>query len=174
MRKLLIIITLLCLVLCLGCSEKPEPKDPVHLYYSKAEISFEELGVVSFEVRESSELTAEEIIRLYLAGPTEQGLISPFPDDTSLISIHVEDQSVTVTLSDTYASLSGYPLAIANCCLYKTVSSLTGLKTVIICCETKALGNDVRMQLTEQDFVLVDQSTGYTSAQSSSIPKSIK
>lgn len=171
-KTILLWALLLILMLCLGCSKHYKYKAPVSLYYPNAEITFgHDSGVISAETRESKDLSTEEIIRLYLAGPLDPIHNSPFPKDTALITMQTENESVTITLSDAYASLSGYSLTIANSCLAKTVMELTNLDRVIICCETKSIGGEARIELTMDDIIWVDDSKGYSSKPSSTAPK---
>ena len=165
MRRHLIFLFLLLSVLCSGCSDKGDYKTPINLYYLDSELSLGENSVFSSEIREGSGNSVNDIVQLYLRGPMNPNLKSPFPDGTTLLSMTIDGEIATITLSDAYASLSGYQLTLSNICLAQTIWELTATKDIIIRCESLPLDGDAEINLTRSDIIDIDHSQGNSSQQ---------
>ena len=144
-----------------ACSHGEKMEKPVAFFFLNSQITYgAEDGVFSSEERECTGLSTEEILRMYLKGPETPELISPFPANTFLISLLVSESDITITLSDSYAHLTGLELTKANACIAKTLFAFSQADRVIICCESKPLNGETRIQLTRSDLIFVDQSIG--------------
>lgn len=156
---------LFCLVTILfvltGCSNNEKLDTPVSFYYLNTQITYgTEESVFSYEERECKGLSTEEIVSLYLKGPTSQVLISPFPAETILITFQQNDNEILITLSDQYAQLNGLALTKANACIAQTLLRMTDANRIIISCESKSLGGESRIELAKTDLILVDDYAG--------------
>lgn len=159
MKKLLIALFFLILFCFAGCAKNDKLEQPASFYYLKTDIAYgTESGVFSSEERECKGLSTEEIIGLYLKGPVTEGLKSPFPFNTTLVTLQITESEISVTLSDEYAELTGLSLAEANACICQTLINFTGAERVIISCETKALNGEARFEFTKADMILIDDS----------------
>ena len=74
----------------------------------------------------------EELVGALLSGPTEDGLVSPFPQGLSLQSWTLEDGLLTLNFSEQYGGLSDISLTLADYCLVLTLSQVEGVDTVQI------------------------------------------
>ena len=99
----------------------------------------------------------EELVDAMLAGPTQDGLISPFPQGLSLQSWDLEDGLLTLNFSEQYGGLTDISLTLADYCLVLTLSQVEGVDTVQI----QSAGHTYHSrshQTLKADEVLLDQS----------------
>ena len=96
-------------------------------------------------------------LALLLAGPTQGGLVSPFPQGLSLQSWELEDGLLTLNFSEQYGGLADISLTLADYCLVLTLSQVEGVDTVQI----QSAGHTYHSrshQTMKADEVLTDQS----------------
>ncbi len=74
----------------------------------------------------------EELVDALLDGPTESGLVSPFPQGLSLQSWKLEDGLLTLNFSEQYGGLADVSLTLADYCLVLTLSQVEGVDSVQI------------------------------------------
>ena len=77
----------------------------------------------------------EELLTALLAGPTQEGLTSPFPRGVSLLSWDWDEEEpgvLRVTLSEQYGALTDISLTLADYCIVLTLSQLEGVEGVEI------------------------------------------
>ena len=74
----------------------------------------------------------EELFAALMAGPTQKGLVSPFPQGASLIRWELSDGLLTLNLSEQYGGLADVSLTLADYCLVLTMSQLPGVESVQI------------------------------------------
>ncbi len=158
--KKLICLLLVVLLLC-GCSKnKDEVKTPVDFYYINAEIHYDSpAGVISAEVRDSTGYKDNLVglLDLYLAGPSSDEFISPFPNGTVTMRAIRDETTVNIELSKAFAGLKGLDLTIACACLTRTVSELTGCSAVkIYVADTMLEGND-SITMDANEIILLDE-----------------
>ena len=99
----------------------------------------------------------EELVNALLAGPTQGGLVSPFPQGLSLQSWELEDGLLTLNFSEQYGGLADISLTLADYCLVLTLSQVEGVDTVQI----QSAGHTYHSrshQTMKADEVLTDQS----------------
>ena len=99
----------------------------------------------------------EELVSALLAGPTQDGLVSPFPQGLSLQSWALEDGLLTLNFSEQYGGLADISLTLADYCLVLTLSQVEGVDTVQI----QSAGHTYHSrshQTMKADEVLTDQS----------------
>lgn len=163
MKRIFSILICLCWVLC-GCGQGLEnSKTPVSFYYLQSDISFDaEDSVIGKEVRESFGHEEDYIylLNLYLQGPVSENLTKMFPEGSAVVEILREEDTITVTLNDTFAQLSGINLTTACICLTKTVCAMTGCSEVTIQAQTLLLDSYKSITLTEDSGLLQDSYTG--------------
>lgn len=126
------ICLLLCLMLMLsGCAVK----DNVSFYYPRVEYIYDaQDGVIAPEKRD---ITGHRddlkfLMSLYLMGPLDEALESPFSSKTRLVSVETVDNSVVITLSDTSATLSDSEFILACACLTMTCMDITSADSVTV------------------------------------------
>ena len=74
----------------------------------------------------------EELVNALLAGPTQDGLTSPFPQGLSLQSWELEDGLLTLNFSEQYGGLADISRTLADYCLVLTLSQVEAVDTVQI------------------------------------------
>lgn len=127
-----LISLLICTVLVLsGC----KGSDMAHFYYPRAEIQYDcPDGVIASEERDTaghgSHLSF--LISLYLIGPLDSELASPFPTNTKLLSIEIKDSVLYIRLTDTSPALSDSQFTLACTCLTLTCLEITTVESVSI------------------------------------------
>ena len=136
---LLLVITISFLLI--ACHSKSS-KDTQLFYYLRKEIDFEsETPVIGSELRRSgTDLNA--ILQLYLKGPESAELSSPIPADTTLISTEIQDDTLSICLSDSFAQITGLDLTLACVALSKTAMEITDVQIVRICTENEQLNGE--------------------------------
>lgn len=136
---LLLVITISFLLI--SCHSKSS-KDSQLFYYLCREINFEsESPVIGSELRRSgTDLNA--ILQLYLKGPESAELSSPIPVGTTLISTEIQDDTLSICLSDSFAQITGLDLTLACVTLSKTAMEITDVQIVRICTENEQLNGD--------------------------------
>ena len=77
----------------------------------------------------------EELLTALLAGPTQEGLTSPFPRGVSLLSWDWDEEEpgvLRITLSEQYGALTDISLTLADYCIVLTLSQLEEVEGVEI------------------------------------------
>lgn len=169
MKRLLsiVLIVLLCCPLFACSTFGTGIKDPATFYYPRSIVTYGvENSVIASEYREAAGHANDPhyLISLYLRGPMDDGLVSPFPTGTSLIGFYQEDRVVYLTLSDAFASLSGLDLSVACACLCKTCFDLCDADRVEIRAESALLGKTQTITMTRDSILLHDNSAESVSA----------
>lgn len=134
----LVIIAFLTFSLC-ACQDNSE--DAPGFYYPR---SFDKDQYNSFQpviAPDSREPVAGKdlryLIQLYMEGPVSEELYSPFPEGLRLLGLILEEDCITISLSQEYLSLEGIDLTLAGACLAKTCFSLSDVSRIRVQCGTK-------------------------------------
>lgn len=158
MKRLLCLILLLILLLC-GCGKGEQ----VIFYYRPVDYLTDHNGsVLSPETRTVTGYSdnPQFLISLYLAGPLDQELESPFPKGTKLQSLLINGDQLTVQLYDLPQYLSDAEFALACACLSMTCMEFTSTESITILCGDRSVTMDQSI-LTLSDIPVPTQtSTG--------------
>jgi len=137
MKRSFRIIPLLafCFGMLAGCSS--HSLEPVSFYYCRNPETyqyFQEDGVITAESRDLSGHTNDlrYLVALYLAGPLEEGLVSPFPRSARLVEAKTISSSVQIELSDLGNTMTDSEFSLAAACLSKTCMQHFGASSVTI------------------------------------------
>lgn len=159
----LILISAIFLSLCACRTQESVPDHPVTFYYLRADISADTTygdadSVVVPEVQESLEYgsSLNYLLALYMNGPSDSRLYSPFPSDLQIVSIQRSEDSLIVTFNDSLAKLRGIKLTKACACIALTCLGLTNAETISICTSTQMLENQKSIDLCRDDLILED------------------
>lgn len=163
---------LLIAVLCLsGCAIGQEQfKDPVTFYYLRdysdldnRDTFFSE-GAIGSEFREASghRNDLNYLLSIYLQGPLDENLRSPFPIGCRPIDIRQDDGTLYLVLSPVVTELSEMELTVACACLAKTCMELVPVDTVQI--EASTLDGSVTVSriFAADSLILADNFTQTT------------
>lgn len=163
MKKLLCLLTILCMGLALAsCRRQETPANSAAFYYPRVEPVYGAAdGLIAPEIRETAAEARDPaaLLAKYLEGPLDKALAQPFPAGLQLLSLQTENGAATVTLSDAIAALSDMELTIACSCLTLTVRDLTGFNTVRITTETALLGGSRVITMNADRILLLDSVT---------------
>ena len=135
-------------------------EDSVTFYYQRpaAEFSYgQEDGVIAAEKREISGRrdNLQYLLTLYLRGPQDPALVSPFPSGTALAELQTEDSTLVITLNSTFAQLKDIDLTIACTCLAKTCFEISDTQQVRI--EAGQDDSAVSVTIGRDNYLLTDR-----------------
>ena len=157
MKRMTLLLLALCLALsCGACAQTREEKTV--FYYLRTEDTIEYgrtdalIAPVPQEISDS--LEPEEIIQLYLDGPSEEGYRSPIPKGTYLLSTIAREDMLVIVLSREFSSLDGIQLTLAGACIAATCRDFTGLDRVQV-----RSGENV-YDFNYNDYLFLDDSAG--------------
>ena len=97
---------------------------------------------------------AEELVRQLLAGPSAEGLESPFPANTSMLSVEVGGTQARVDLTRSYGALSGVDLTLADYCIAMTLTQLPEIRSVTVTVAGQELAYRSRQNFRSRDVLL--------------------
>lgn len=160
-KRLTAVLILLALLIGLmaGCTFIASTKDPLMLYYRRAEIAYEENGLIGSENADFAlERSAEPLADRYFDGPRKDGLVSPFPKGTELVSASVSNGVLSLELTDAFANLSGVDLSLALSCISMTFSQLEGVEAVELSTEHLPISGQAKIRLDRDQILLEDNS----------------
>ena len=98
--------------------------------------------------------TARAVVERLLAGPSEELLESPLPEDVKLLDVEVRDRMAYVDLSAELGELSGVELALADYCLTLSLTELEGVRAVVITAQGRQVGQQPKRVFYERDVLL--------------------
>lgn len=137
MRRVICILVAAILLLSLcGCSSS-NLDSSVSFFYCRTPDEYQYFkanGVISSEERDLTGHTSDlhYMISLYLAGPLEESLTSPFPKKTRLLDVRHAGQYIDIELTDLGGSLSDSEFSLAAACLAQTCMNFTGSTSVTL------------------------------------------
>lgn len=128
------VCALLFLLLCLlcACGQQKEPDGPYQLYYLPSRDTGYGSALASQDWEGTGTPLNEELIQDLLDGPTQEGLVSPFPRGLSVQSLEIEGEMICVTLSEHYSGLTDMSQTLADACIVMTLCQLPGVEAVEI------------------------------------------
>lgn len=152
---------LLCLVLLVSITacQGGKYRDPGSFYYHRTEISYSSGdGVIAPEERELSGIRDDvgALLNAYLSGPKSDGLESPFPPDTRLLSWELQEDRLVLNFNSTLAALSGVELTIACACVARTFLELLPVEQVVISADGALLSGETCITLTKGSILYYD------------------
>lgn len=131
-RMLCLTLALLMLAGLYGChySDSGDLLEPVEFFYPRKTERFvygSSDGVIASEIREASGHMNDlhYLLSMYLRGPQDSGLRSPFPDGCKLEEVRSEDDTLYIRLSEVFSTLEHTELTLACAALAKTCLSLS-------------------------------------------------
>lgn len=138
-RFLSLVFAALLFCSLIGChySDSGDILEPVEFYYPRNASGFaygSADAVITAEIREASGHTQDlnYLLTMYLRGPLDSGLRSPFPAGCTLLDVSVRDDSLTVRLSSAFTALENLELTTACAALAKTCLSITDAQNISI------------------------------------------
>lgn len=136
MTRLICMILVFCLLLS-GCSFMAERiKEPVNFYYVRENYQKDMQQVIASEVREASGHREDlsYLLALYSLGPTSDELQSLLPRSTTIQLTEYLDDSITLSLSESAASMTDADFTLAGACISLTCMELSDIRQVTLVC----------------------------------------
>ena len=132
MKKILRVLCVLGIMLLCACGQKDEPSAEYYLYFLPAASTSYGSALATQPWEGTGTALNEELMRDLLAGPTQEGLRSPFPKGLTLQSMEAEGNTIHITLSEHYSGLTDMAQTLADACIVMTLCQLTGITEVEI------------------------------------------
>ena len=155
MKRITLLLLLLTLTLCcLGCQGETDSQHAFYYLRTNDTISYgQEDALITAHFQDlGPEMELDTILQLYLDGPMEENLRSPFPRGTYLLGAAPENDILKVILSREFSTLDGIQLTLAGACLTATCRDLTGFETIQIRSGEKIYDFDIN------SFIFLDSS----------------
>jgi len=143
MKRLLCLLLSLTLLLA-GCRFASKAEAKTTFYYCRTEYSYgEKYGVISPEQREISANTSDlkNLLALYLVGPLDEELTSPFIG-TKLLSATAEEGHVMIELKDTGKVMTDVQFHLGCACMAMTCLEFDAFSQVSITCGNRSATMD--------------------------------
>ena len=158
MKRFLCVLLVLVLLLPVAACTDNNIEHPISFYYLRRANSFGAPdSVIAPEIVEGAQFShIAPMLRSYLMGPRDLTLGSPFPKGTYLLDVDIGTDAISITLSDSFASLTGIELILACCALAKTVAEFSGFDTIEIQTASELLDGDTSLIIHASDMILYD------------------
>ena len=158
MKRFLCILLLFALLLPVTACTDKNIERPISYYYLRRTNSFGTPdSMIAPEIVEGALFShIAPMLRSYLMGPRDLTLSSPFPKGTYLMNVDIGTDTISITLTDSFASLTGIELTLACCALAKTVTEFSGIDTVQIQTASELLDGDTSIIIHAGDIILYD------------------
>ena len=153
MRRVFVLLLVLLLTLS-GC--KTSSKNGGYQLYFRVdpETATHGAAIAGQNYPGREEPGVEELFAALMAGPTQNGLVSPFPQGVTLLSWELSDGLLTLNLSEQYGGLADVSLALADYCLVLTMSQIAGVDSVQIQSDGHTYHSRSHQTMTSQEAVL--------------------
>ena len=164
-RFLLLLLVVLLLFASVGCKQNnADFLEPVSFYYCN-DIAADDPSSNAFynifvaETHEGAGYTnnLHALLTLYVQGPIDEALVSPFPTGLRIVSVSENDSGVSIVVSNEMASLTGLDLTIACTCLYMTVVESSSYDSVQISAESVLLDEHEVITMMQDLLILTDE-----------------
>ena len=130
------VVILLCLLLLSGCGRRGKPLlEPVYFYYPRTEYDYgSDDSVITWEAMDGTGRMEdwEYLMAEYFAGPIDEGLCNPFPEDTTLLSAGVWEDTFFLELSPEALTIPEHQFTLGCSCLSMTCFELTQVQAVTV------------------------------------------
>lgn len=160
MRNPIRVLLLLVLLLsACGKQQRPEPEGPVLWFCAGGEDHGPALSAQLYE----GELQPEALLTALLAGPTGEGLTSPFPRGVTMRRCAWDEERpgvLLVDLSEQYGALADVSLSLADYSIVLTLSQAEGVESVEITAGGRRVSYRSHQTLSAREAVLWDELAG--------------
>ena len=167
MKRLLILFLIFLLTFQLGACSYGQNGiiEPVEFFYQCRSTSDSiPKSVISSEIREATGHTSDlnYLLSLYMQGPLDPELQSPFPAGCSLLSVTQNGDTLMVLLDATIMKADQIQQTITCACIARTCLSLTDVAQVQIKAAVPESANSLDMIITRDNLLLEDAANNPT------------
>lgn len=155
-RMFILFLSAILVFLCVGCAAQ-ENHPSFYFLWSDHENAVEN-GSIAPEIQDDIEAgySLKYLLTLYLNGPLDSRMVSPFPAGLKLNSVERNDKYLILDFSPELAELTGYELTLACACITQTCLELTDARVISIRASGELLHNRKVLEFTRDDFALQD------------------
>lgn len=164
MKKLLYFLLLFSLAVnfCGCAANNNQNAGTISFYYLRNNADFSATSPLLINSAYKTNDTNQDlqpIFRYYLTAPAPDNCVSPFPLGTELVSLDIESNQVSVTLTQHIKSLSAARQTIAYACITKTLIELAGVESVQIIITGSDTDSQTIYNFTNDSFTYSDSFT---------------
>ena len=147
MKSLISVVLSIALLFSLsGCNDQKSAdiQVPVNFYYCTDPIVYNSKhGVLTPELRDANGYTDDlmHLIELYLRGPVDDQLKSPFPAGIKITQFTQNENSLHFVFNEKFSELSGLEQTLARACFAKTILEYTQVEIIQISFESTVTGS---------------------------------
>lgn len=159
MKKLISLLLCSAMILTLCACGQNFPEESGQFYYRRIQPAYgADDGIIAPEIRKfpANQSDLSEMLECYFSGPESRGLESPFPRNTHVISWGIQDETLSLNLSEPFAALSGVDLTVACSCIARTFLEILPIETVTIQVMRKTLNGQKSISLGINDMSFLD------------------
>lgn len=113
----------------LSCADNSENFEaPGNFYYIQDQDTLDlNESMLRSEVRETKSYGTQldELLNAYFNGPVTDGCSSPFPPDLFVVYLEQRDDTISLTLSESFGQMEGLDFTVASTCIALTIFDLT-------------------------------------------------
>lgn len=159
MKRLISLLLCAAMALSLCACTQHYPEKSGKFYYRRIQPSYgTEDGIITPEIRKFPLMNNDfsQMLDSYFSGPESRNLESPFPRNTSVVSWEIQDEVLSLTLSEPFAALSGVDLTVACSCIARTMLENLPIEEVSIHVMSKTLNGQDHISLRPDNMSFVD------------------
>ncbi len=158
MKKLTALFLCAVLLFLSGCASD-SPAVTAQFYYRRAVTKFGGTdGIIAGEERSipGPLSDTDALLSAYFSGPLEDEFTAPFPRDSAVLDWEIADQTLILTMNDSFGALTDVELSIACACICKTLTGLLPISQVQLQLKDTLLGGEPYILLSDEDIRLYD------------------
>jgi spore germination protein GerM len=151
-------LALALLLLCAACGKKEQTEGAYDLYFVSAAQHGYGSALATEPYTGDGEPDPSKLLTALLAGPSDEGLASPFPQGTALRSWSrgPEEGRLRVYLTEQYSGLADIALTLADYSIVLTLTQLDGVDEVEIISDGHTANYRSHSLLRAEEAVLTD------------------
>ncbi len=159
MKKIVSLLLCASIMLTLCACQQTLVEKSGAFYYRRIQPTYgSEDGIIAPEMRKFPVINNDlsEMMESYFHGPESRGLESPFPRNTHVISWGIQDNVLSLNLSEPFAALSGVDLTVACSCIARTFLEILPIERVTIQVMHQTLNGQKSISLSADDMSFMD------------------
>ncbi len=157
MKRGIALLLAVLLLMCSGCSDLLE-SDKIKLqFYYRVSNDIPSGNALTSEVKYLDSDSIPAVMEALLEGPYKAGMMRTFPEKVQLNSFALNEGILTLDLSESFGTLSGYDLMLAQYCIVLTVTQLDSVDGVSMTVDGKKVPGGAAGILTPTNVLLTGE-----------------